>query len=333
MTPGDIEIRLSAIEAVICREVGRGAAPLMAATRGSLARAARALASVERPVVGIITGFFVPALDPPMAETDGPVGAAHLAAAFAACGWMVRLCTDEPCAGALMAALQGAGVAGDPRIVIDVVARDRPPRTAGGDTASTLANAIVAGGTATAVADVTARWRASGVTHAIAIERCGRAADGKTYTMRGIDVSASAILLDDLFTGGDWVRIAIGDGGNEVGMGALSRELIAASVPNGAKIACVTPADHLVVCGVSNWGAYGLLAALALLLPARAAALLATLSPSTDLHILETLVRDGPSADPVANVRGAWVDGFPHDVHAEVIAKVLSAAQGAPAPA
>ncbi|HJQ58354.1 MAG TPA: glutamate cyclase domain-containing protein [Vineibacter sp.] len=315
MASSDIEARLAAIEAAVCREVGRGAAPLMAATKGHLARAARALAASERPVVGIMTGFFVPTLDPPMAETDGPVGAAHLAAAFAACGWPVRLCTDAPCAGALTAALRGAGVASDPRVAVDVVERDGAPSASA------------------TVASVAGRWRAAGVTHVIAIERCGRAADGKSYTMRGIDVSASAILLDDLYTAGDWVRIAIGDGGNEVGMGALPRELIAASVPNGATIACVTPAEHLIVCGVSNWGAYGLLAALALLLPARAADLLATLTPAIDLHILETLVHDGPSADPVANVRGAWVDGFAHPVHAEVITKVLSAVQGAPAPA
>jgi len=109
-------------------------------------------------------------------------------------------------------------------------------------------------------------------------------------------------------------------------MGALPRELIAGAVPNGEKIACVTPADHLVVCGVSNWGAYALLAALSLLLPARAATLLATLTPEMDLHILETLVRDGPSADPVAGVRGASVDGFPHPVHGDIIEAVLASA-------
>jgi hypothetical protein len=318
MSPSEIEARLSAIEAVICREVGRGAAPLMAATRGHLAGAARTLATAERPVVGIITGFFVPTLEPPMAETDGPVGVAHLAAGFAACGWATRLCTDEPCAGALRAALRGAGLSAAPDIAVDIV--------------SAAARSPVGSPPSVTPHDVAARWRAAGVTHAIAIERCGRAADGKSYTMRGIDVSATAIPLDDLFTGGDWRRIAIGDGGNEVGMGALPRALIAGSVPNGAKIACVTPAEHLVVCGVSNWGAYGLLAALAVLLPAKAAPLLATLTPATDLHILETLVREGPSADPVANVRGAWVDGFAHPVHAEVITQVLSAMQGVSAP-
>ncbi|HKU95680.1 MAG TPA: glutamate cyclase domain-containing protein, partial [Vineibacter sp.] len=77
----DVDARIAAIEAVVCREVGRGAAPLMAATRGHLQRATQAIASVAQPTIGIITGFFVPAIE--MAETDGPVGAAHLAAGLA----------------------------------------------------------------------------------------------------------------------------------------------------------------------------------------------------------------------------------------------------------
>ena len=59
--------------------------------------------------------------------------------------------------------------------------------------------------------------------------------------------------------------IGIGDGGNEIGMGKLPAGLIAQHVPNGAQIACVTSCDHLVVAGVSNWGAYGLAAGVRLL--------------------------------------------------------------------
>ena len=46
-------------------------------------------------------------------------------------------------------------------------------------------------------------------------------------------------------------------------MGKLPAGLIAGTVPNGERIACITSCDHLVVAGVSNWGAYGLMAALA----------------------------------------------------------------------
>src|SRR5438876_433702 len=77
--------------------------------------------------------------------------------------------------------------------------------------------------------------------------------------------AAAPAPLDELFAAGPWDTIAIGDGGNEIGMGALSRPLIARHVAHGETIACVTPARHLIVAGVSNWGAYALLGALAVL--------------------------------------------------------------------
>ena len=85
--------------------------------------------------------------------------------------------------------------------------------------------------------------------------------------MRGVDVSPWTAPLDDLFLAGPWIRLAVGDGGNEIGMGKLPPGLIARTVPNGEKIACVTSCDQLVVAGVSNWGAYGLMAALAVAAP------------------------------------------------------------------
>ena len=54
--------------------------------------------------------------------------------------------------------------------------------------------------------------------------------------------------------------IGIGDGGNEIGMGEIPWETIAKNVPNGGLVACRVPTDYNIVCGVSNWGAYGLAA-------------------------------------------------------------------------
>jgi len=67
--------------------------------------------------------------------------------------------------------------------------------------------------------------------------------------MRGLDISSYTAPLDELFTAGPWETIAIGDGGNEIGMGSLPRELIAQHVDHGETIACVTPARHLIVAG------------------------------------------------------------------------------------
>ena len=58
--------------------------------------------------------------------------------------------------------------------------------------------------------------------------------------------------------------IGIGDGGNEVGMGKIYETLIQSSIPNAQMIACTVPADHLIICSVSNWGGYALAAAIAL---------------------------------------------------------------------
>lgn len=50
-----------------------------------------------------------------------------------------------------------------------------------------------------------------------------------------------------------------------MGMGKNYNAIINCSIENAAKIACVVPTDHLIVSSVSNWGAYALSAAVAVL--------------------------------------------------------------------
>lgn len=115
--------------------------------------------------------------------------------------------------------------------------------------------------------------------HLLAIERAGRAGDGRYYSMSGKEITAHTAPLDDWFLdapGLGMATIAIGDGGNEIGMGVV-REQVARDVPHGEKIASIVGADHLIVSGISNFGAYGLAAALSViagrdLLPSDAAA-------------------------------------------------------------
>jgi len=57
--------------------------------------------------------------------------------------------------------------------------------------------------------------------------------------------------------------IAVGDGGNEMGMGKVLGK-IHEHIPNGKLIGAVTEADHLIAASVSNWGGYALAAAAAL---------------------------------------------------------------------
>jgi hypothetical protein len=165
-------------------------------------------------------------------------------------------------------------------------------------------------------------WRSHGIDWMIAIERCGAGVDGRPRNMRGEDVGAYAAPLDRFFVAGPWRTIAIGDGGNEVGMGSLPAGLIAREMPLGAKIACVTPADHLITAGVSHWGAYGLIAGLALSEPAWRETLLACLDPAIDRRIIETLVTRGPAVDGVTLGRTMTIDGFDLSVHEAKLERV-----------
>jgi hypothetical protein len=232
----------------------------------------------------LITGFYVPQASPPAAETDGPLGAALLAKGLEAVGIRCRLATDEPCRGACAAALTGAGLSGVP---VD----------------------------AASVPATVETWRRAQITYAISIERCGRSADGTPRNMRGLDISSYTAPLDELFTAGPWKTIAIGDGGNEIGMGSLPRELIAKHVDHGETIACVTPAQHLIVAGVSNWGAYALLGALAVLRPDWRERMLVCLDEKLDQAVLEATVDNGPAVDGVSRLRAMTVDNLDIAIH------------------
>ncbi len=267
-------------------------------TRGGLWGAANALMRARG--VGIITGFFVPGATPPAAETDGPAAAALLARAFVDAGLRCRLATDTICAQACRVALHAAGAGAVP---VDAVA---PGASAD---------------------SVIAAWRADGIDHALAIERSGPAADGIPRNMRGRDLSDFVAPLDRLFSAGPWRTIAIGDGGNELGMGSVPAALIAEHVPHGKTVGCVVPADHLIAAGVSHWGAYGLLA----VLPALRAGwtgMRSLLDPALDQSIVAAMVADGPAVDGVTLARTLTIDGREMAAHHAVMAAIAAVLRG-----
>jgi hypothetical protein len=133
--------------------------------------------------------------------------------------------------------------------------------------------------------------------------------------------------LDDLFSAGPWETIAIGDGGNEIGMGSLPRELIAKHVDHGETIACVTPARHLIVAGVSNWGAYGLLGALAASRPDWRERLIACLDEKLDHAVLRAAVNNGPAVDGVSRLRAMTVDNLEMAIHHSKLREIRALVQ------
>ena len=301
MTAAEAIGRLEAI----CAEDpgGRHIAALAAATRGSLGAAAASIADHPDPSLALLSGCFIPRGTPPSAETDGPVGMALLAAGLSGDGIAVRAVTDDACAPVLTAALEAVG--GAAAVPLDVVPVAVPAQIAG----------------------LAARLRGAGppVTHMVAIERLGPARDGGVYNMRGESVADRTAPLHELYLDGPWTRIAVGDGGNEIGMGSLPEATIAGHIPSGGRIACTVPADHLIVAGVSNWGAIALLCAVAALRPSLRRRLSGIDLVAVHDAVLEAVVLRGPAVDGVSRSRVRAVDGLPPPVHTGVVRQMLDA--------
>lgn len=315
----DVRLRVRKIEQIIAEDIGsrRGIEPLAESVAGDLYAAARSIAEHPRPNVGIITGFYFPYANPPACETDGPPGAAHIAAAFHRAGIPCRVATDMPNAPVVHAALWGAGVPSS--IPVDLVSLN-----GGRDGAGKLQDVINA-------------WKNAHppITHVISVERGGPAADGKPHNFSGDDISQFNAPLERLFEAGDWVTIGIGDGGNEMGMGKLPAELISRHIRNGDRVACVTGCDHLIVCGTSNWGGWALPAAISLIRADLRQPLMEGINRQTDFQILKTAVDKGRAAalESFAATKaypGMSVDALPWSVHARKLDELLKVLQHEP---
>lgn len=132
----------------------------------------------------------------------------------------------------------------------------------------------------------------------ISIERPGLAADGRYYNMRGEDITPHCAFFDPYMNIAQCPTIAIGDGGNEIGMGNIEAVAHELDIHNS-----VTGCDELLVCDVSNWGAYGLIALLGYWAEQD---LLATVSP---VDILDYLSARG-SVDGVTRENTLTEDGL-----------------------
>src|SRR5206468_6678552 len=108
------------------------------------------------------------------------------------------------------------------------------------------------------------------------------------------------------------VTIGIGDGGNEIGMGKVRTRLAGLDALR-ARITTVVPVDHLVVAGVSNWGGYGIAAALG-----RLTGLDLLHTPEIERRLIEACVAAG-ACDGVTRRREPTVDSLASDMHAAVV--------------
>lgn len=286
---------------------------------GAAGAAARALRRARRVLV--VTGFCVP---PGVPETDGPPGAAVLGRALRRLGARVRYVTDEPVVAPLAAALEALEEPADVAVYdggaaallarerpTHLVAIERPGRARSGDYLSARGESVAPWNSPLDEAFVLASDRGRGAGRGGKISGGGTPRGAKTRRVGATPVEVRPPTLRAGLAA-PATTIAVGDGGNEIGMGNVRARLARVS-PLMAKIACVVRVDHLVVAGTSNWGAYGIVAALE-----RVARTPLLHTPADERRLVEACVKAG-AVDGIVRHREPTVDGLPLDAHAAFV--------------
>ncbi len=242
------------------------------------ARAAVAIAERRSGRALILTGFPVGGLG----ETDGPPGAMAVGRALNELGWDVATVADDTTLPAVRPLLGDLG----PVEAVDGSRED----------------------TRDACEALRQKYAPDLV---VAVERPGLTADGRLMSMRGEDITRVSAPLDPLMRAP--LTVAVGDGGNEIGMGSVAPYLDARGLIPGTS---VTRSTHLLLAEVSNWGAYGLVAMLDLV-----AGIDALPDAATEASWIERIV-DAGAVDGMSRANVAMVDGHSLDVSAQILAEL-----------
>ncbi|MDE2940103.1 MAG: DUF4392 domain-containing protein [Chloroflexota bacterium] len=230
--------------------------------------------------VAIITGFYI--LTAGQHETDGPPGAIAMGNALEALGNQVTYVTDSHTAPMMRKWL---GEGGD---VVDFpIAGELESREAASQLLDELSPDLL-----------------------ISIERCGRSASDVYLNMLSRDITEYTARLDYLFEHGV-PSVGIGDGGNEIGMGNVAEHIPPVDrLPDEPAISTV---DRLVLASVSNWGGYGLVAAMS-----RLAGRNLLPSLEEDAKLITEMVDDG-AVDGGSGQNRYYVDNFTLEENAELL--------------
>lgn len=243
-----------------------------ALTPGYTLRAGEVLARAQTVIIG--TGFPVEHTF----ETDGPLGAIALYQALERLGKTCHLACADPLASAL---------GSDFKVTkLQAFSISDGQREAQRNLASIKPDAVVS------------------------IERPGLSGDNRYYNMRGEDISSRCAIFDYYLTLAACPSIAIGDGGNEIGMGKLAAEVSALDIH-----AAATSCDELLVADVSNWGGYALVAML------EALTRTPLLSSVTHHDTLRYLSERG-SVDGVTREQTLTEDGLPAEAGEQLLTQL-----------
>ncbi|NOD93728.1 DUF4392 domain-containing protein [Ruegeria sp. HKCCD4884] len=286
--------------------------------RSLIGAAADALMAVpEGGTVVLTTGSVSRAwITPDLGENDGPSGAAAIARALvlARSVTCVMLCEEtllpairKTCqaAGLFPVTLEQAAIAKADKSLATIVMLPYATDDAGGQAQAEML-----------LADLKPDLLFS-------TERVGRNEFGVYHSMRGIDYGMGRARVDFLF---DLALergipvVAVGDGGNEIGMGKVA-DHVKAHVPYGDKCQCgcgggigaVTSCDVLVTAACSNWGCTAIAAAMA----ARAGDAKLMHTPDREALLLDTMVASG-LINSTHGIVDDSVDGFPRQSHIAV---------------
>lgn len=283
--------------------------------------AAQRLRDSVRPgdLVLIATGWLNrPYISRRIAESDGPTGAAALARAVQiGLGAVPVLLVEPELVPAMTAVVHAAGLscleldeavaAGSPDVLLHPAAV--VPHPVDPHAADRLTTRLLAGHPVGAF---------------IAIEKGGANERGRAHMSQGRECTATVAPTTGLINGcreRGIATIGIGDGGNEIGMGNAGGSL-RQILPYGSDCGCgcgggVVPAvetDVVLPVTVSNWGGYGICAALATLLD-RTEVLH---DERTERRLLGACARHG-LIDGVTGFTEPTSDGLDEEVHVAVI--------------
>ncbi len=289
---------------------------------GQFELAAESLARRARRVA-IVTGFPV-VTDSVTIETDGPPGAVYLAQALLAVGIDVVLVSDPLGVPVLRCA------AGERNL--DVSVAEFPFEWA----ESLEIPRAMKGATTCAHSD---SWTTEfldtetqrGLTHLVAIERPGPSqSQGECLNLRGESIDGYVGKTHRLFEqiaehGLEIVTVGICDGGNEIGCGAIPWESLPPVETTAIRrqTACRVATDHLILAGVSNWGAYGL--AVALLHRRKHIDAMRSWDVENERQLIEHLVAETGIVDGITGLAEATVDGLPLETYLQGLAGVRRA--------
>ena len=147
----------------------------------------------------------------------------------------------------------------------------------------------------------------------------------RAYTMRARDITQDCAPADFMKCLWDnaTLRMAIGDGGNELGLG-LVHDLTCQLIPLGNQIACMPEfsADHLLISGVSNWGGYAIGLGILSLDTSSELSKSYIISEKSELTVAKTLKELGVCDGVTGKFEHCTIDGIAFEKHMILLQKL-----------